>query len=497
MELTNNFFSMNNTGPDVDFVQLIDSNTFEIYNFKKLGGINHSANNATIFYWPYRGSYYKRIFEGAINVKWFGAKGDGITDDTTAIQEAFNFMFESRNHNINKIIFPNGEYLVTNILRFPSKCELTGVDKLSSKIITDMNNKDLIFIAENIDYINNGVENETWTSIKNITLGGKHRNSHPVNDPIITTYPENQFNNGIVIHNLFRTHIENVIIEGFETSGILYSNTYYHRFNNILLRKNKIGMLITDKCTSIYGINSEFRWNSIGQAIFNSYSLSFVNCLIEANTTKYTSTPTDFNNSPTTSYGTGVLLVNSKNNTYTNCYFEFHICTFHFINSHENVVNHSFITSGINPVLLDSMNNLNGYCGYLNNSTYNIFEKNYHKESFFSNISKFFFTPDSTNNFFEFTDRESFNKFIQDSNIPAAFTNLSDDTPSAVCPGINKTYFRGKVTELFSLGSFYGSSGSRPPLNTVNIGFQYFDTTLNKPVWSDGSNWRDSDGIIV
>lgn len=37
-------------------------------------------------------NYYKRYIEDHINVKWFGAIGDGNTNDTLSIQQAFNYL---------------------------------------------------------------------------------------------------------------------------------------------------------------------------------------------------------------------------------------------------------------------------------------------------------------------------------------------------------------------------------------------------------------------
>lgn len=61
--------------------------------------------------------------------------------------------------------------------------------------------------------------------------------------------------------------------------------------------------------------------------------------------------------------------------------------------------------------------------------------------------------------------------------------------------------FRGSANVLmlgaddcFKTGS--NVTGSRPSA-TVGIGCQFFDTTLSKPIWSDGSNWRDAVGNIV
>ncbi|HIK15140.1 MAG TPA: glycoside hydrolase family 55 protein [Leptolyngbyaceae cyanobacterium M33_DOE_097] len=59
---------------------------------------------------------------GVLNVKDFGAKGDGITDDTAAIQAALNAY-----PNGKRIIYlPNGTYLVSNTLTWPAGTPGTG-----------------------------------------------------------------------------------------------------------------------------------------------------------------------------------------------------------------------------------------------------------------------------------------------------------------------------------------------------------------------------------
>lgn len=42
-----------------------------------------------ILYAPnYSFGYFQRIFSGPINVRWFGATGDGVSDDTAAVHAA-------------------------------------------------------------------------------------------------------------------------------------------------------------------------------------------------------------------------------------------------------------------------------------------------------------------------------------------------------------------------------------------------------------------------
>lgn len=50
------------------------------------------------------------------SVKNFGAVGDGVTDDTAAIQAAFNFVKNS--HTVSRLFFPNGTYLVSSTLSY-------------------------------------------------------------------------------------------------------------------------------------------------------------------------------------------------------------------------------------------------------------------------------------------------------------------------------------------------------------------------------------------
>jgi hypothetical protein len=52
---------------------------------------------------------YKRVYDGPVNVVWFGAVGDGTTDDTVAIQAAINC-------GATSVYIPSKTFLVSNLL---------------------------------------------------------------------------------------------------------------------------------------------------------------------------------------------------------------------------------------------------------------------------------------------------------------------------------------------------------------------------------------------
>lgn len=59
-----------------------------------------------------------RQFDGAINVKWFGAVGNGVTDDRAAIQKVLD--------SYNSVFIPDGTYLISATLNVKQKTNITG-----------------------------------------------------------------------------------------------------------------------------------------------------------------------------------------------------------------------------------------------------------------------------------------------------------------------------------------------------------------------------------
>jgi hypothetical protein len=49
----------------------------------------------------------------------------------------------------------------------------------------------------------------------------------------------------------------------------------------------------------------------------------------------------------------------------------------------------------------------------------------------------------------------------------------------------------------YSMRAGTGSTGARPGASSQGVGASFYDLTLTKPIWSDGTNWRDGAGTIV
>src|ERR1044072_4415244 len=70
---------------------------------------------------------------GTYNIRDFGAKGDGTSDDTVAIKSAFAFI-AFRNGGI--LNFPEGDYVITSTITIPSNITISGVSGAESNAPT-------------------------------------------------------------------------------------------------------------------------------------------------------------------------------------------------------------------------------------------------------------------------------------------------------------------------------------------------------------------------
>ena len=99
------------------------------------------------------GKRWKRQFTGAVSVKWFGAKGDGTTDDTAAIQNAIDYSITSIDNN-RAVFFPVGTYKITGQINIPfaTGWKIFGEGASSSKIVQYTDNTPIFVLTQDLTH---------------------------------------------------------------------------------------------------------------------------------------------------------------------------------------------------------------------------------------------------------------------------------------------------------------------------------------------------------
>ncbi len=82
-----------------------------------------SADNTGTILVTSDGKRIKRVVQGAVNVLWFGAKGDITTDNTTAFQKACDFITSK---NGGSLFIPYGRYKITSTIQVNSQILFFG-----------------------------------------------------------------------------------------------------------------------------------------------------------------------------------------------------------------------------------------------------------------------------------------------------------------------------------------------------------------------------------
>ena len=174
----------------------------------------------------------ERVYSGAVNVKWFGAKGDGVTDDTQACDKTVK--------TANIVYFPKGEFLLGKQLTSDDTIsEAMMIDNDDVMIYGDGNNSKLIapypngssglLKARNIFRITgNNVKifnlfldgNQHTDSNGNVVAGGKRSSEITIAN-----------NSGVVIENCYFYNSASQPINVFDnSSNIVINNCVFDTF---------------------------------------------------------------------------------------------------------------------------------------------------------------------------------------------------------------------------------------------------------------------------
>lgn len=199
-----------------------------------------------------------------ISVKSYGAKGDGVTDDTNAIKSALNDLVPAVG---GTIYFPTGTYIISETILIGGNVTIYGDGVFNSLIkLADNSNCNIISNDENtIMY---------YIKIHDIGLDGNAQN--------------NTSGSGILLHNASDSQFYNVRITNFKDDGIHFTANNYSlapMIYNCFIRGKKdyttgSGIFIDGAVTDVFINNVDIGWcGTAGINLSASNGSSIINAM--------------------------------------------------------------------------------------------------------------------------------------------------------------------------------------------------------------------------
>jgi len=307
-----------------------------------------------------------------LNVKNYGAVGDGVVDDTQAFVDALADLkiirdtyrlinnFQSNTGGNITLYVPHGTYKISNQLNIPKGTCIRG-ENHCSVIFTNLSFTMFSILNDIPERIENGalLDEDIYTIIENISLFGCKYGTNPFAAQNI-----DNDSNGIVL-DTHRFKIINCNIIGFPGKGIVVNSKYYGTIRDCKITHCGVGIFLdggtSKEVTAIKITRNEFRLNSQGIRLNRGFGNSIIDNTIESNIANYLPSETE---QPITylSKGKALSLVNSHENIIRDNYIENHYTNILFYNSYNNQVNSNFLVAGTlegrqNQILFDGTSN--------------------------------------------------------------------------------------------------------------------------------------------
>jgi hypothetical protein len=179
------------------------------------------------------GHRFKRIFKDRLNVTWFGAVGDGVTDNTAAFTKALDAIRTSG----GTVYVPKGTFLLKKALVLNDRMNLTG-QYTESKLVFELSGNTATTTGVLVLGSDLVVERLHIDVLLTSTLHGFRGNNVSVGEYVSTSYKNL---NNIVIRDLWLTRQDT----GYLNNALAISGDAHHVLvENIKIRgKNVIGIM--------------------------------------------------------------------------------------------------------------------------------------------------------------------------------------------------------------------------------------------------------------
>lgn len=190
---------------------------------------------------------------GVYNVRWWGATGDGATDDTTAIQAAVSSIPTTGQYPGGVLYFPRGDYRCTTTITLPDYTTLKGDGHTTTRI-------DFIGQTSGVGVKTDGVPaagQSYYCGIEDILI-------------------ENGFSHNISFSNTTGTRIENVVSLTSRNGDGIYIDgaSYMISLENVWIREcagygvNVQGFVTSIQIQNVHALENELTGIRINNAVY-------------------------------------------------------------------------------------------------------------------------------------------------------------------------------------------------------------------------------------
>ncbi|CAN1209206.1 hypothetical protein TUMEXPCC7403_03220 [Tumidithrix helvetica PCC 7403] len=227
---------------------------------------------------------------GFIDVRSFGAKGDGIHDDTTSIQNAIDRTYTYNGghpNNFRVLYFPNGTYLVSRPIFWRRWVTIQGQSQNGTVIKLKNNAQDygmgqskpvLHAYYSNNESFANYIQNLTVNTGKGnpgaIGIRYNNHNEGMIRDVTIRSEDgQGEIGLDLTENEFGPALIENLTVEGFDRGVVTVGSVSHATFLNLTLKNQRIVGFENNLPVSIYSLISQ---NKVPAIVNSGFYLSHI-----------------------------------------------------------------------------------------------------------------------------------------------------------------------------------------------------------------------------